>query len=78
MYRGSEYYCYPISKICKSGASGKFMLRASHTWLHIYMYLMVCVWGGEGGLANGDFSHLTDGENTQHAVHLSVDVTCRL
>ena len=37
----------------------------------------MCV-GGEGGLANGDFSHLTDGENTQHAVHLSVDVTCRL
>ena len=26
--------------------------------------------GVQGGLASGDFSHLADGENTQHSLHL--------
>ena len=30
---------------------------------YLHVPIMVC-----GGLANGDFSHLRDGENTQHSL----------
>ena len=30
---------------------------------YLHVPIMVC-----GGLENGDFSHLTDGENTQHSL----------
>ena len=71
--------CTPFETIhtCIGAVNIIVTLSQRFVRVHIYMYLLWCVCGGEGGLTNGDFSHLTDGENTQHALHLSVDVTCR-